>query len=40
MNRLAVVAKLRPDAEERAEELVSQGPPFDPSGLGFEHRSV
>lgn len=40
MNRLAVIAKLRPDAEERAEKLVEQGPPFDPSELGFERHSV
>jgi hypothetical protein len=40
MNRLAVIAKLRPDVEARVEELISQGPPFDPSGLGFERHSV
>jgi hypothetical protein len=40
MNRLAVIAKLRPDMESRAEELVGQGPPFDPSGLGFDRHSV
>jgi hypothetical protein len=40
MNRLAVIAKLRPDAEEKAEKLVESGPPFDPSGLGFDRHSV
>jgi hypothetical protein len=40
MNRLAVIAKLRPTAEEQAEQLIAQGPPFDPSGLGFERHSV
>jgi hypothetical protein len=40
MNRLAVIAKLRPGVEERAEELIEKGPPFDPSGLGFERHSV
>ena len=40
MNRLAVVAKLRPDMETRAQELIDMGPPFDPSGLGFERHSV
>ena len=35
MNRLAVVAKLRPDMEARAQELIDMGPPFDPSGLGL-----
>jgi hypothetical protein len=40
MNRLAVIAKLKPDAEPRAEELIAKGPPFEPSGLGFERHSV
>lgn len=40
MNRLAVIANLKPGAEKQAEELVEKGPPFDPSGLGFERHSV
>lgn len=40
MHRLAVIAKLQPNAEERAEELIQLGPPFDPSHLGFERHSV
>jgi hypothetical protein len=40
MNRLAVIATLRPGTESRAEELVEKGPPFDPTGLGFERHSV
>jgi hypothetical protein len=40
MNRLAVVAKLRPEAEARAEELIAKGPPLDPSDVGFERHSV
>jgi hypothetical protein len=40
MNRLAVIAKLRPNAEEQAEKLIEGGPPFDPSGLGFERHAV
>jgi hypothetical protein len=40
MNRLAVIAKLKPEAEKDAEELITKGPPFDPSGLGFERHSV
>ena len=40
MNRLAVIAKLRPNTEECAEKLVTGGPPFDPSGVGFERHSV
>ena len=40
MNRLGVIAKLKPDVEGRAEALIAEGPPFDPSGLGFERHSV
>jgi hypothetical protein len=40
MNRLAVIANLKRGAEKEAEELVEKGPPFDPSGLGFERHSV
>lgn len=40
MNRLAVIAKLKPEAEDRAEQLIGKGPPFDPSGVGFERHSV
>jgi hypothetical protein len=40
MQRVAVIAKLKPDAEERAEELVKEGPPFDPRGTGFERHAV
>jgi hypothetical protein len=40
MQRIAVIAKLRPETEELAAELVEQGPPFDPEGLGFERHSV
>jgi hypothetical protein len=40
MDRLAVIAKLKPDSEQRAEELIAMGPPFDPSVLGFERHSV
>ena len=40
MNRLAVIATLKPGAASKAEELVEKGPPFDPSGLGFERHSV
>jgi hypothetical protein len=34
MNRLAVIAKLKPNSEALAEELVAKGPPFDPRGSG------
>ena len=40
MQRLAVIAKLKPDAEERAIELIKEGPPFDPQGTGFQRHSV
>jgi hypothetical protein len=40
MQRIAVIAKLKPDAEKRAAELVEHGPPFDPDELGFERHSV
>jgi hypothetical protein len=40
MERIAVIAKLKPGSEKRATELVEGGPPFDPEGLGFERHSV
>jgi hypothetical protein len=40
MERLAVIARLRPDAEARAAELVEQGPPFSPKEIGFSRHSV
>ena len=40
MKRLAVTARLKPDASVRAAELIAKGPPFDPAALGFERHSV
>ncbi len=40
MQRVAVIAKLKPDTGERAAELVEAGPPFDPQAAGFERHSV
>jgi hypothetical protein len=40
MNRLLIVARLRPDAHEQAEKLVEQGPPFDPEELGFDRHAA
>jgi hypothetical protein len=40
MERIAVIARLKPDSEKRAAELVQSGPPFDPDQLGFEGHSV
>jgi DNA helicase HerA-like ATPase len=40
MQRVAVIAKLKDGAAERARELVREGPPFDPDKLGFERHVV
>ena len=40
MQRLAVIAKLKPEAEARAAELIEKGPPFNLKDLGFERHSV
>jgi hypothetical protein len=40
MQRIAVIAKLKPGSEKRAADLVESGPPFDPDKLGFERHSV
>ena len=40
MQRIAVIARLRPGAAARAEELIAQGPPFDPDELGFDRHAV
>ena len=40
MERLALIARLKPDAQARAEELISQGPPFDLQGSRFVRHSV
>ncbi len=40
MQRLAMVAKLKEGAAERAAELVRGGPPFDPGERGFGRHSV
>jgi hypothetical protein len=37
MNRLMIVARLRPDKHSEAESLLRTGPPFDPQETGF-HR--
>ncbi len=37
MNRLMIVARLKPDVHEKAEELLREGPPFDLEELGL-HR--
>ena len=40
MQRVAVIARLKPDTDERARALVEKGPPFDPEKLGFERHAV
>jgi hypothetical protein len=40
VQRIAVIAKLKPNSEGRATQLLESGPPFDPDGLGFERHSV
>ena len=40
MQRIAVIAKLKEGAAERAHELLAEGPPFDPDTLGFDRHAV
>jgi hypothetical protein len=40
MQRLAVIAKLRPGAQEEALRLIELGPPFDPAAHDIERHSV
>jgi hypothetical protein len=40
MNRLVVVAPLRPGGEARARELLDEGPPFDLEGSPYESHEV
>jgi hypothetical protein len=40
MGRIAVIARLKPDSEARAAELIAAGPPFDPAAVGLERHAV
>jgi hypothetical protein len=40
VERLALIARLKPDAQPRAEELIAKGPPFDLEQGGFVRHSV
>lgn len=40
MQRLAVIAKLKPGTESRAAELIEKGPPFNPRDTPFERHAV
>lgn len=37
---MAVVARLKEGAGGRARELIAEGPPFDPSAMGFDRLAV
>jgi hypothetical protein len=40
VDRLVIVVPLRSGASAEAEKLIENGPPFDPSELGFERHGV
>jgi hypothetical protein len=40
MNRIALVARLKPGAQEQASGLLEQGPPFDPAERGLARHAV
>jgi hypothetical protein len=40
MQRVAVVATLKPGTAERAKELIAKGPPFDPEELDLRRHTV
>ena len=40
MERVAVVAKLKPGTGERARELIAKRPPFDPEKVNLERHTV
>jgi hypothetical protein len=40
VERLALIARLKPGSEPRARELIAKGPPFDPGESGFVRHSV
>lgn len=40
MEQLAIVARLKPEMEERASALIDAGPPFDPVESGIESHTV
>jgi hypothetical protein len=40
VDRVALIARLKPGMEERAAELVGDGPPFDPREQGFTRHEV
>jgi hypothetical protein len=40
LERLALIARLKPEAQARAEELIAKGPPLDLKESGFARHSV
>ncbi len=40
MDRIVVIAKLKPGAEDEAAALLAAGPPFDPGERGFDRHAV
>jgi hypothetical protein len=40
LEHLALVARLKPEAQSRAEELIAKGPPFDLQDSGLVRHSV
>ena len=40
VERIAVIAQLRPGSEERAKSLLAAGPPFEPATLGLTSHDV
>jgi hypothetical protein len=40
MQRVAVVARLKPGSAERARELIAEGPPFDPEAIDLQRHVV
>lgn len=40
MEQIALLARLKAGAEQRAAELIAEGPPFDPTELGLRRHSV
>jgi hypothetical protein len=40
MERLAIIARLKPDTGTQAAELIATGPPFDPQAEGFERHII
>jgi hypothetical protein len=40
MNRIALLARLKPGAQEQASGLLEQGPPFDPAERGLARHVV